>query len=184
MEYIHRFYYRNLRVDVVESLCYTSLNETQSGEYIMAYINAADVKIIRNELKVLFPANQGWKFSVVNRDHMAVSVTVLQAPINLLKGSDRTHSSVNHYWLADHYDGAVRAVYTLINDIVARKHWDKSDIQTDYFNCAYYYDINVGDYNTPFEYRTPKNIKSKTKWSLRAAQTRFKKQTVVNLLTA
>lgn len=152
----------------------------------MAYISAADVKVIRNELKVLFPLNQGWKFSVRGRDHQAVEVTVLQAPVDLLRGdkSDRGHINVNHYWLADHYTGRAYGVLKLIADVISRKHWDKSDIQTDYFSCAFYYNMHIGAYDVPFVHVTPNNIKSKTKWSITDAKKRFKQQTVVNLLVA
>ena len=150
----------------------------------MAYITAAEIKVIRDELKATFPSNQGWKFSVRGRDHSVVDVTVLSAPINLMKGSERKHSQVNHYWINDHYEGATRAILNLIDDIITRKHWDKSDIQTDYFHTAFYYHINVGSYNRDFEYLTPKHVKAKTKWSLRSAQKRFKNQTAVNCLAA
>jgi dipeptide/tripeptide permease len=29
--------------------------------------------------------------------------------------------------------------------------YDKSDAQVDYFNTAYYYDVNVGSWNKPYK---------------------------------
>jgi len=29
-------------------------------------------------------------------------------------------------------------------------NWDKSDIQTDYFNVGWYVDVNIGKWNKPY----------------------------------
>jgi hypothetical protein len=29
-------------------------------------------------------------------------------------------------------------------------NWDKSDIQTDYFNVGWYIDVNIGKWNKPY----------------------------------
>ena len=39
----------------------------------------------------------------------------------------------------------------LLTAMKGDKWFDKSDIMTDYFNTAYYLDINIGRWNKPYE---------------------------------
>ena len=34
--------------------------------------------------------------------------------------------------------------------ILKDEHWDESDIMTDYFNCSFYIDIEIGKWNKPY----------------------------------
>jgi len=36
-----------------------------------------------------------------------------------------------------------------MHDVARNGWWDKSDTMTDYFHCAYYYDIAIGKWNKP-----------------------------------
>jgi hypothetical protein len=54
--------------------------------------------------------------------------------------------SYNQYFpeLAEEYMGISKRaadVVRAIDGIVRKYHWDKSDTQTDYFHCAFYYSI-------------------------------------------
>jgi hypothetical protein len=57
---------------------------------------------------------------------------------------------VNPYWYHEHFDGVakkfLKEILTAMND----GNWDKSDIQTDYFNVGWYVDVNIGRWNKPY----------------------------------
>lgn len=123
----------------------------------MAYISAEETKEIRNNLKKAYPEI---KFSVRNRHHSSVSVTILSAPYNFeLNGKDYRDVNQYHFDTANshvnHNDELVkpnshRHILRGILAIISEKHWDKSDAMTDYFNCAFYYNLSIGSWSKPF----------------------------------
>lgn len=125
----------------------------------MAYINAEEVREIRNNLKKTFPEI---KFSVRKEHHSSVHVDILKGPYDFeLNG--KTYRDVNHYhydtdtpgkdyddnWIKPH---SHRDILRKILAIISEKHWDKSDIMIDYFNCAFYYHLSIGTYDKPYVY--------------------------------
>jgi len=63
-------------------------------------------------------------------------------------------SEVNHYFIEQY---TFHEHYQKILDImkeatasVGRPFYDESDIQTDYFNTAYYYYLRIGSYEKPY----------------------------------
>ena len=108
----------------------------------MAYISSDEVKAVRNKIKAAFPHV---KFSVRQRHHSTLVVTVLASPYF----DDGARIQVNEYHLDRHYEGQqlrfLRGVYAIMKE----NHWDKSDLMTDYFNCAYYMSLNVGEWDKP-----------------------------------
>jgi hypothetical protein len=61
------------------------------------------------------------------------------------------HACVNQYYLDSSFSGIALEYLEKAKAIMYADHWDKSDIQTDYFNCAYYVNINVGRWNKPYK---------------------------------
>lgn len=116
----------------------------------MAYINADDVKIIRNELKAEFPK---YKFSVRREHHSSVNISIMSGPMDFNLGKnkygDDNHGGINHLHL-NLYPEAVQPMLKKVSEIAHKKHWDKSDIQSDYFHCAYFVHINVGKWDIPY----------------------------------
>ena len=131
----------------------------------MAYLNAADVKQIRLELKETFP---DFKFGVRKRDSMAVSVTVKSGPTDfssLFKdeySAKRQYVQINGYHIDKFYGEHAeffKQVQTIIKTAPARGEgyrkgegwYDRSDAMVDFFDTAYYIDINVGSWDKPYE---------------------------------
>ena len=136
----------------------------------MAYISTDDVKHIRNTLKKELPQ---YKFSVV-RDHTSsVTIALMKGPAfkdyeyfdrynNVTKTanlSDGEHHQINQFHLEDFYGKENAEILGKI-DTISRtapaknggKVWyNDSDIQTDYFDIAYYVHINIGKWNKPYE---------------------------------
>lgn len=136
----------------------------------MAYISTDDVKHIRNELKKELPQ---YKFSVVRDHHSSVTISLMKGPAfndyeyfdrynNVTKTanlSDGEHHQINQFHLEDFYGKENAEILSKI-DTISRtapaknggKVWyNDSDIQTDYFDIAYYVHINVGKWNKPYE---------------------------------
>lgn len=136
----------------------------------MAYISTDDVKHIRNELKKELPQ---YKFSVVRDHHSSVSISLMKGPAfndyeyfdrynNVTKTAnlgDGEHHQINQYHLEDFYGKENAEILSKI-DTISRtapaknggKVWyNDSDIQTDYFDIAYYVHISVGKWNKSYE---------------------------------
>lgn len=58
---------------------------------------------------------------------------------------------VNHYHIDSSFVGEAKECLEAINKLMHVDHWDKSDIQSDYFHCAYYVNINVGQWDKPYQ---------------------------------
>ena len=125
----------------------------------MAFINAEDVKAIRNELKATFPK---FKFGVKKQDFHKVSVTIKEGPTDFSDcfRDDDGYAQINHYHT--HMYGEHKDFFDAVHKIIKTAHikgecnnknkgwYDNSDAMTDYFDTAYYISMNVGDWNKPY----------------------------------
>jgi hypothetical protein len=59
--------------------------------------------------------------------------------------------SVNQYYLDSSFDGIALEYLEKAKSIMLVDHWDRSDIQSDYFNCAYYVNISIGRWNKGYK---------------------------------
>jgi hypothetical protein len=137
----------------------------------MAYINAEEVKAIRNALKKKFPEH---KFSVTkDSGGLAVNVAIMEGPA--FKAEDEEwsqyqdkyvavdlntgHHQINHVWCKDHYpnngeffEEIVKIIKTAPYEAGVGDLWfDESDAMIDYFHTAYYFHIEVGKWDKPFK---------------------------------
>jgi hypothetical protein len=74
-------------------------------------------------------------------------------PVQLDKAKmrERYELDVNPYWFHEHYTGTALAFFSEIFPAMKGADWyDKSDAQVDYFDTAYYVDVNVGKWNKPY----------------------------------
>jgi hypothetical protein len=124
--------------------------------------------VITKALKPVL-AKYGVKGSLSVRNHSAIVLTVKSGKIDFIGNSNRVcgndhyqvyrgfrpntsgYSDVNPYWFQDHYDGDAKAFLTEAFKALRSAGWyDNSDAQTDYFDTAYYVDINIGKWNKPY----------------------------------
>lgn len=61
------------------------------------------------------------------------------------------HVSVNQYYLDSSFSGIALEYLDKAKAIMHADHYDHSDIQSDYFNCAYYLNINIGRWNKGYK---------------------------------
>ena len=132
----------------------------------MAYMNQEMKAKIAANLKKVVP--EGWKYSLAVRNHSTIVFTLRQAPVDILGNIRETiakkdfgnsygnkvevglYWSVNPYYIDTQFSGEVLAVIQKISAALNDGNWDKSDIQTDYFNVGWYVDINIGRWDEPF----------------------------------
>lgn len=65
----------------------------------------------------------------------------------------KTEGQVNVYWVDDNYSGVARDfLKEVLNTIkVAGAWYNNSDAMTDYFDVAFYIDINIGMWDKPYQ---------------------------------
>ena len=132
----------------------------------MAYMNQSKKAIIKAALdKVLKP--RGIKYSLRVRDHMSITCTITAAPIDFLgnfkaktgdlfktiSGKDPEYLQVNLYWINDHFSGeAAQVLNEAAEALKAAGYYDNSNAQIDYFETAYYMQLDIGQWNKPFQF--------------------------------
>ena len=108
-------------------------------------------KQIRADLKERFP---GLKFSVKS-DYNSISISLMQAPKSPFTGefSTAAYRQINHYYIGDSevLNDYGKEIFKGVNEIVKKYHWNESRPEIDYFSCAFYYSIDVGRWDKPFE---------------------------------
>lgn len=113
----------------------------------MAYMNQEKKAKISAAIKPVLK-KYGLKATLSVHNHSSICVNIKSGPIDF--GGDRIQ--VNPYWLDDHYSGdALKSLKEIKQALLAADYYDRSDAMTDYFDTAYYYHINVGKWNKPYQ---------------------------------
>ena len=121
----------------------------------MSYISTEDVKKIRVALKNEF--GKKLKFGVrKSPSHHSVSVTIKSGTVDfsdIMRNNTYEQVQVNHYHLQNY--GVHKSLFEKIVEIIktapSNKWYDNSDAMIDYFDVAFYFDLNVGDWNNPYK---------------------------------
>ena len=121
----------------------------------MAYVSqelkakiAPKVKAILKKYKV--------KGSLAVRNHSTLVLNIKEGALDMYKDygnvadAEKFGIQVNPYWYKDHFSGRTRAFLAEVIPAMNDGNWDKSDAQTDYFNCGWYIDVNIGKWNKPY----------------------------------
>lgn len=60
---------------------------------------------------------------------------------------------VNPYWFQEHFSGKAKSFLLEVFSAMkkAGNWYDNSDAMTDYFDTAYYVDVNIGKWNKPYQ---------------------------------
>jgi hypothetical protein len=115
----------------------------------MAYVSQDTkkelVKAVKEELKRVL-GDDVLKVTFSVRNHSTIVATITEGSIDF----GTTECQVNHYYISSNFSGKACKVLEAIYAGLLEKHWDHSDIQADYFNCAYYININIGRWDKPY----------------------------------
>lgn len=138
----------------------------------MAYMNQERKAKIAIALKPIL-AKYGIKGSLSVRNHSSIVLTLKSGGIDFVENYIKTDAEkpyanhlsqdqidylrktqildVNPYWFHEHFGGKAKAFLTEAMKALKSADWyDESDAQVDYFNTAYYVDINIGKWNKPY----------------------------------
>ena len=121
----------------------------------MSYISTEDVKKIRVALKNEF--GKKLKFGVrKSPSHHSVSVTIKSGTVDfsdIMRNNTYDQVQVNHYHLQNY--GVHKSLFEKIVEIIktapSNKWYNNSDPMIDYFDVAFYFELNVGDWNNPYK---------------------------------
>ena len=133
----------------------------------MAYMSQERKSEIAPKVKSILN-KYGIKGSLSVRHHSTLSLTLKSGKIDFIANSNRVcgndfyqvakgfkpntsnYDSINPYWFHEHYDGDAKAFLTEVMDAMNNGNWDKSDIQSDYFNVGWYVEVQIGKWNKPY----------------------------------
>lgn len=136
----------------------------------MAYMNQERKAKIAKALKPILTKYKV-KGTLSVRNHSTIVLTLKSGAIDFIGNSNRVcgndhyqvnngfkpntrgYSDVNPYWFQNHYDGKALAFLKEAFKALKCADWyDRTDVQVDYFDTAYYVDINIGKWNKPYIY--------------------------------
>jgi hypothetical protein len=122
----------------------------------MAYMNQEKKKVIAAKLKPVLK-KYGVKGTLSVRNHMSIVLTVKSGKVDFFTDyGDREDArkfgiQVNPYWFQDHFTGKSKSFLTeAFAALKSAGYYNNSDASIDLFDCAYYYDINIGKWNKPY----------------------------------
>lgn len=133
----------------------------------MAYFSQEQKAKISPKVKAILK-KYNLKGSLRVRNHSTVVLTVKSGTIDFIGNYNETIGQrdptgnrhinraetsldVNPYWFQDHFTGSAKKFLTEVFAALNDGNWDKSDIQTDYFNVGWYVDVNIGKWDQPYE---------------------------------
>lgn len=135
----------------------------------MAYISQEKKAQLAPGIKAVLK-KFGMKGTIATRHHSTLVCNVSQGPLDIIgnmyeiamtrpetyyardKQPKPTYIQVNPYWISENYSGKVLAfVDELITAMKGSDWYDRSDIQTDYFDTSWYVDVNIGAWNKPYQ---------------------------------
>ena len=109
----------------------------------------------------------GVKATLAVRNHSTLVLNIKQGSIDFIGNYNETikdrdptgnrhintaekYIQVNTYWYHEHFSGKAKKFLSEVIPVMNTGNWDKSDIQTDYFNVGWYVDVNIGKWNQPY----------------------------------
>jgi hypothetical protein len=132
-------------------------------------MNQSKKAVIASKVKPIL-AKYGMKGSLRVRNHSTICLTLTSGKVDFIgdlcesrqfgyvthkldkdEMRKRYELDINPYWFQEHYTGESLAFLSEIIPAMKGADWyDRSDAQVDYFDTAYYFDVNVGKWNKPY----------------------------------
>jgi len=122
----------------------------------MAYVSqelkakiAPKVKAILKKYKV--------KGSLAVNHHSTLVLNIKEGALDMYQDFAKSEDAekfgiqVNPYWYKEHFSGKTKAFLSEVIPAMNDGNWDKSDIQSDYFNVGWYISVNIGKWNKPYQ---------------------------------
>lgn len=136
----------------------------------MAFMSQENKKRKEAALKTIIP--KSWRWSLAVDHHSTLVLTIWEAPVDLIAAINKrasetyrpeffaarvreNHAQVNHYVLSNQFEGATLELFEKIKAACMEGNHDRSDIQSDYFDVGWYFQIDIGRWNKPFVVKQP-----------------------------
>ena len=100
------------------------------------------------------------KYSLRVCNHSKIILTIRESTIDFIGNWEKKNEKViekdclqvNQYWIDSHFSDEVCEILKKIDDAMrSADYYDRSDAMTDYFDTAYYYSINIGEWCKPYK---------------------------------
>ena len=131
----------------------------------MAYMSQETKAKIAPKIKAILARN-GLKGTLAVRNYSTLVLNIKAGKIDFIKNFNETCDlrygdpvgftpakgsiSVNPYHFRDHFSGKAKQALEQLLAAMQEGNWDKSDVQTDYFNVGWYVNVNIGKWNKPY----------------------------------
>lgn len=133
----------------------------------MAYVSQEKKQSLAPAIKAILK-KYGLKGSLSVRHHSTLVLTVKSGKIDFIANYNAIQSKkirpdhlpfhpatdnldVNPYWYHEHFDGkALEFLKEVIPAMKGPEYFDHSDIQSDYFHCSHYFDVQIGKWDKPY----------------------------------
>jgi hypothetical protein len=133
----------------------------------MAYVSQDLKKSLSPKIKAICK-KYGIKATLAVRNYSTLVLNISEGKIDFIKNYNETvganswytrngftpatkELSVNTYHFRDQFSGKAKEALGQLVAAMNNGNWDKSDIQTDYFNVGWYIDVNIGKWNKPYQ---------------------------------
>jgi hypothetical protein len=134
----------------------------------MAYMNQEKKATISAQVKPIFK-KYGIKGSLAVRNYSTIVVNIKSGPLDFIGNANAVQKArcdigrdyriitdrylqVNPYWYQENFTGECKAFFEELFQAVKSAEWyNNSDAMIDYFDTAYYFDVNVGRWDKPYE---------------------------------
>ena len=133
----------------------------------MAFVSKDTKATIASNIKPILK-KYGVKATLAVRDHRTIVLNVRSGPIDFIENyladgkctcadehslREYRNIQVNPYWFHEHFTGKAKKFLTEAMAALKSAGWyDRSDSMTDYFDTAYYVNINIGKWDKPYEF--------------------------------
>jgi hypothetical protein len=133
----------------------------------MAYMSQENKKQIAAALKIAMQGT-GVKYTLGVNNHSTIVMNIKSGPVDFITNAEEVAQSkprpahfgtyvrpkamqVNTYWYKEHFTGQALAILEKAIPVLNTGNHDRSDIQSDYFDVGWYVNVNVGQWNKPYE---------------------------------
>ena len=133
----------------------------------MSYMNQEKKAKIAVLIKPLLK-KYGIKGTLSVSNHSSIYLNLKEGPIDFIGNANdvcanqsygerienrhKNNMQVNVYWVADHFTGVAKEfLLSAVEALKSAGYYNNSDAMTDYFDTAYYYNINVGQWDKPYK---------------------------------
>ena len=123
----------------------------------MAYMNQEKKAVIAAKLKPILKKYKV-KGTLSVRNHSSIVLNVKAGEVDFISDYGDAEDArkfgiqVNPYWVQDHFVcKSKKFLAEAFDALKSAGYYNNSDAMTDYFDTAYYYDINIGRWNKPYE---------------------------------